>query len=581
MHPDTHHDALDQVLRELRDLAAAGPLEPQARDLLARRREGRLRIAVVGEAKRGKSTLVNALLGREVLPSGVVPLTALATALTFGAPERVETLGPGGVPETHPLAALAELVTESGNPRNRRGLSRVSVYLDAPLLAGGIEVIDTPGTGSVHRHNTAAAEAALETVDAAVLVLTADPPVSLAELDLLERVDAASVAMFVLLNKADRLDPDEQAQAEQFTATTIARRLGRRVRIYPCSARRALRTGRDRGLERFIRELHVYLADSRARDLARSLARRAGALAGQLRDHVRLTVQADRLDADVAAGRIEAFRASLDGLTELAIDAGDLARTQTGHLLAGLNQDAADAVETTRSRVLDRLTAWLETDARTLTAAGLERAGDDLVVHAATDAAEAWRREHAAGLGLAVQELANRLAGGFARDQTVVREAAHDLLGLDLGPAPADVTLAGDPRFHYAPPDPQSPTGALATAARTRMPGRSARRRIEHRLAAGVAEACDRQIGRARASLQQRLNETLTALLAQLADRYSRYRDGLEAALAAAEQLRELGAGDAAARRAELAARGARLTGLIERADILARGQDLPLVQAR
>jgi hypothetical protein len=58
------------------------------------------------------------------------------------------------------------------------------VSVDAPFLACGVEFVDTPGTGSVYAHNTSEAELALETMDAAVFVLTADPPVSASERDL-------------------------------------------------------------------------------------------------------------------------------------------------------------------------------------------------------------------------------------------------------------------------------------------------------------------------------------------------------------------------------------------------------------
>ncbi|MGD0703673.1 MAG: hypothetical protein ABSA02_27790 [Trebonia sp.] len=57
----------------------------------------------------------------------------------------------------------------------------MTLYLDAPLLAGGVEPVDTPGTGSVYARDTAAAHQALETMDVAVFVLTADPPVPAAE----------------------------------------------------------------------------------------------------------------------------------------------------------------------------------------------------------------------------------------------------------------------------------------------------------------------------------------------------------------------------------------------------------------
>ena len=93
-----------------------------------------------------------------------------------------------GHEEKQPLTALPDLVTERGNPGNRRRVADVTVYLDAPLLADGVELMDTPGTGSVFDADTAAAHAALETMDAAVFVLAADPPVSAAERELHDKV---------------------------------------------------------------------------------------------------------------------------------------------------------------------------------------------------------------------------------------------------------------------------------------------------------------------------------------------------------------------------------------------------------
>jgi GTPase Era involved in 16S rRNA processing len=103
-----------------------------------------------------------------------------------------------------------------------------------------VVLVDTPGTGSVYAHNTVEAGMALETMDAAVFVLTADPPVSASERDLMSRVAGLSVSMFVVLNKADYLDADtevpghpaehlldghatsELAEAVEFTAAVAA-----------------------------------------------------------------------------------------------------------------------------------------------------------------------------------------------------------------------------------------------------------------------------------------------------------------------------------------------------------------------
>src|ERR1035438_5334648 len=77
----------DALLTALDEVATLAP-EADHQALAALR--DRLRVLVVGEAKRGKSTLVNALLARAVLPAGVTPLTALATTVTYGADEDVE-----------------------------------------------------------------------------------------------------------------------------------------------------------------------------------------------------------------------------------------------------------------------------------------------------------------------------------------------------------------------------------------------------------------------------------------------------------------------------------------------------------
>jgi hypothetical protein len=86
-----------------------------------------------------------------------------------------------GRQEHHQLDRLAGFVTEEANPGNRLGAVRVTARLHTPLLDAGVRLVDTPGVGSVHDHNTAATDAYLPNLDAAVLVTSADPPISRAE----------------------------------------------------------------------------------------------------------------------------------------------------------------------------------------------------------------------------------------------------------------------------------------------------------------------------------------------------------------------------------------------------------------
>ena len=90
--------------------------------LLVKLAEDRFNLAVVGQFKRGKSSLMNAVLGRDVLPTGLLPLTSAITTLCYGPQPRAVLRRKGWtLTQEIPLEHLAEYVTERGNPGNKRG----------------------------------------------------------------------------------------------------------------------------------------------------------------------------------------------------------------------------------------------------------------------------------------------------------------------------------------------------------------------------------------------------------------------------------------------------------------------------
>ncbi|MHB1434040.1 MAG: dynamin family protein, partial [Streptosporangiaceae bacterium] len=343
----------DALTAALGELAALGTDRDRAAitELTGRLAGQRLRVLVAGEAKRGKSTLVNALLGRPVLPVGVTPLTALATTVRHGPADDVTVRTGDGQVRQYPLSALDDLVTERGNPGNERNLSAVTVSVGAPLLARGVELVDTPGTGSVHSQNTAEADQAITTMDAAIFVLSADPPVSASERDLIARVAGASVSMFVVLNKADRLSSADLAEVLEFTDRVTARAAGRPVAIYPVSARAALSGAGDPGFARFLADLTGYLDARRDSDLRRSVERHARRMALSLRDEVLLSRRAGRAQGAEADERVLAFAARLAAVRDRRQDAADLVAAEARRLLATLNQAAEDDAAAAARRV--------------------------------------------------------------------------------------------------------------------------------------------------------------------------------------------------------------------------------------
>ena len=71
-------------LANLAQELGAEPVAEEARELAVRVSEGRFYVACIGQFKRGKSTLLNALVGHEVVPTGFVSVTAVPTVIRFG-----------------------------------------------------------------------------------------------------------------------------------------------------------------------------------------------------------------------------------------------------------------------------------------------------------------------------------------------------------------------------------------------------------------------------------------------------------------------------------------------------------------
>lgn len=116
------------------DAADSSSAECQA--LLVQLAEDRFNLAVVGQFKRGKSTLMNAILGCDLLLTGLLPLTSAITMLCYGSTERVVLRREGWTLEQEVLLAqLTDYITERGNPGNERGLLLSQVIERSPEQA--------------------------------------------------------------------------------------------------------------------------------------------------------------------------------------------------------------------------------------------------------------------------------------------------------------------------------------------------------------------------------------------------------------------------------------------------------------
>lgn len=256
----------------------------QAHALLERLAEDRFTLMVVGRFSRGKSTLINALLGSDLLPTGIVPLTSVITTVSYGSRKQAVLHFKGrGLPREIPLEELALYATERENPGNRKGLSSISIELPVSMLRRGVYFVDSPGLGSAIEENTATTERFIPEADAFVLVTSFEGPLSQEENQMLGHFATSGKPLFVVLNKQDAVTDEEREEALPFVKQTVDRyRWQKKPAIFSVSARQALKAkiADDRkaleqsGLPHLEASLMRFLLEERAEEFLSSMRTR-------------------------------------------------------------------------------------------------------------------------------------------------------------------------------------------------------------------------------------------------------------------------------------------------------------------
>lgn len=316
-------------------------------------------LVVFGEFKRGKSTLINSLIGRQILPSAVVPLTSIITVVRYGTELECRVTFHNGRREHIPLRDLSAYVSESGNPENEKGVAIVEVRVPSPLLGSGLFLVDTPGVGSIYQHNTDVTQRFLDQVDGALLVLAADPPISQSELNFVQEVLGRTSRVFVVLNKVDQLSPTEREEALDFTRNVLARVLPEdSLEVLPVSAKRGLEAAMEgnedavagSGVARLSARLQRFAQDDLLPTLHKSIARRAGSIAQELKLNVDLRKRSLELSVAELQQSVRNFRRERDLILNEVNDSKVLVRTAVDRvvqtsLLEDYQQARAEGLE--------------------------------------------------------------------------------------------------------------------------------------------------------------------------------------------------------------------------------------------
>lgn len=165
-------------------------------------------VSIIGQFKRGKSTLANAILEDDILPVGIVPITSAVTKVVYGK-RAAEVHYQNGVVEPAAFDQLSAFISEQENAGNKLGVESVLLHTPSKFLKNGLTFVDTPGVGSFHKNNTDTAYHYMKESDAVIFLLSVDSPINQIEIDFLHNTREFAGKFYFAVNKTDIVDESD------------------------------------------------------------------------------------------------------------------------------------------------------------------------------------------------------------------------------------------------------------------------------------------------------------------------------------------------------------------------------------
>jgi GTP-binding protein EngB required for normal cell division len=286
--------------------------------ILDRLEDHSFEIAVFGRVSSGKSSLLNTMLETDVLPVGVMPITAVPTRLAWGESPEVNVWFAHRCPERFEISRLSEFVAEPLNPGNEKHVTAVVVHMNSPRLRDGITFADTPGLGSLATRGAAETLAYLPRCDLGVVLIDAGSALTPDDLRTIQILYEAAIPATVLLSKADLLSVEDCSRVIEYVKDHIRGELELDLAVHAVSVVRESKELLARWFEQDIAPLYQQRQELKALSIRRKLGRLRQSVEAALRGRLRRQDQAPLNQSEhlrtveselrQAGGRLEAMK---------------------------------------------------------------------------------------------------------------------------------------------------------------------------------------------------------------------------------------------------------------------------------
>jgi GTPase Era involved in 16S rRNA processing len=474
-------------------------------------------LVIMGQFKRGKSTFINALIGAEIAPTAIVPLTSVVTILRYGETPKASVSFLDGRGQDIGLAEIPKFVTEKENPKNILRVKEVEIFYPSAYLKDGVRIVDTPGVGSVYQHNTDVAYSYLPYADAGIFIVTPDPPLGESEHRFLKDVRGEVSKLIFVLNKIDMVDEKDLNESIAFTRDILKKDLGIEVPIFPVSSKMAL-AGKRNGdgvklsasrLPEFEKTLTDFLHKEKGKIFLQSII-------NSLLKCVSDESMACKIEQEAFHLSLEELRAKISRFEEYARSAVK-ERDQQQFILEGrikkLHQKIDQDLDVYRKQDLPALlkkteAAFLEKLSKSANTHALETELENFVFEEIRDVFTAFRNREAEKMAGDLEEIYLEITGKTNAIIENIVKMTSDLFQVSINPFTDVEKLTRKSDFYFLLKDDPGVIDLISISLRSALPMAVAKGIILKRIKDTVSERFERHCGRVRYDLIQRINKT-------------------------------------------------------------------------
>jgi translation elongation factor EF-Tu-like GTPase len=445
------------------------------------------------------------------------------------------------------IEELHDYVTESGNPKNVRGVKCACIEYPIPLLEKGMQLVDTPGIGSTFLHNTETTYEFLDHLDAAVFLMSADVPISQVEKELLETIKSTTQKIFFVLNKVDNLAPKEISEMSTYN-NNVLKEMGFTVEeIWPISARKALeaKTSKDEnlllqsGLSSLEDAIGNFLSSEKGRIVLNTAISKLKRIALQTLSQIAIESKTLTDSEEELEGKINTFHKLNTNLKKDKEDVVYLIKGETIKLNKKIEEMLKIFEDTETTRIRNCLQSFYEDNH----AANPTALRDDMQKTIKTEIVkgfDVFKEDVELVISESIQETFNRFT---KRSNDIIQEfktAAEQLFEVPMQQSEFSIDLAEDKRFYYMVQDGTSLTEEeVKSILRTFMPKSISRKMVLKEMIELIASEVGRNCGRTRSSLATRIGGTFNQYSKEISNLGNELIENIEQAMQKGKEIRK------------------------------------------